>query len=46
MLARQPNTIISFGSLAAMGSGVAAAIGGKLAAATQLAVAICGDGDL
>ncbi len=45
LLARQPNTIISFGSLAAMGSGVAAVVGGKLAAGARPAVVVCGDGD-
>lgn len=44
-LARRPNTVFSFGNLAAMGSGVAAVIGGKLAAGSRPAVAICGDGD-
>ncbi|MHB1318924.1 MAG: thiamine pyrophosphate-binding protein, partial [Anaerolineae bacterium] len=45
LLARQPNCVISFGSLAAMGSGVAAVIGGKIAAGSRPAVAVCGDGD-
>ena len=44
-IARQPNSVISFGSLAAMGSGVAAVVGGKLAAGTRPTVVVCGDGD-
>ena len=44
-IARRPDTIMGFGSLAAMGSGVAGIIGGKLAAPNRPAVVICGDGD-
>jgi acetolactate synthase-1/2/3 large subunit len=44
-VARKPNTVVGFGNLAAMGSGVAAVVGGKLAAGSRPAVAICGDGD-
>ena len=44
-VARCPDTIMGFGSLAAMGSGVAAIVGGKLAAPNRPAVVVCGDGD-
>jgi acetolactate synthase I/II/III large subunit len=44
-LARRPDTTMSLSGLAAMGSGVAAAVGGKLAAGERPVVAVCGDGD-
>jgi acetolactate synthase I/II/III large subunit len=44
-LARRPDTTMSLSGLAAMGSGVAAGIGGKLAAPDRPVVVVCGDGD-
>jgi acetolactate synthase-1/2/3 large subunit len=44
-LARRPDTVMSLSGLAAMGSGVAAGIGGKLAAPDRPVVVVCGDGD-
>lgn len=43
--ARAGNLFVGLSGLAAMGSGVAAAIGGKLAAPNRPVVCICGDGD-
>jgi acetolactate synthase-1/2/3 large subunit len=45
LLVRRPDVTMSLSGLAAMGSGVAAAIGGKLAASDRPTVVICGDGD-
>lgn len=45
LLVRQPDTTMSLSGLAAMGSGVAASIGGKLAAPDRPTVVVCGDGD-
>lgn len=42
--ARAPGTVVSMSGLAAMGSGVAGVVGGKLAAPERPAVCICGDG--
>ncbi|MFH0916219.1 MAG: thiamine pyrophosphate-binding protein [bacterium] len=44
-LARRPDTTMSLSGLAAMGSGVAAGVGGKLAAPDRPVVVVCGDGD-
>ena len=44
-VARRPDTTMSLSGLAAMGSGVAAGIGGKLAAPDRPVVVVCGDGD-
>ena len=45
LLARRPDMTMSLSGLAAMGSGVAAVIGGKLAAPDRPALVVCGDGD-
>ena len=45
LLVRRPDTIMSLCGLAAMGSGVAACIGGKLAAPDRPTMVVCGDGD-
>lgn len=45
LLARRADTIMSLSGLAAMGSGVAACIGGKLAAPQRPTMVVCGDGD-
>jgi len=45
LLARRPDMTMSLSGLAAMGSGVAAGIGGKLAAPERPTLIICGDGD-
>lgn len=45
LLARRPDTTMSLCGLAAMGSGVAACIGGKLAAPDRPTLVVCGDGD-
>lgn len=45
LLVRRPDTIMSLCGLAAMGSGVAAVIGGKLAASDRPTMVVCGDGD-
>jgi len=45
LLVRRPDTTMSLSGLAAMGSGVAACIGGKLAQQARPTIAICGDGD-
>jgi acetolactate synthase I/II/III large subunit len=45
LLVRRPDAIMSLSGLAAMGSGVAAAIGGKLAAPERPTLVVCGDGD-
>jgi acetolactate synthase I/II/III large subunit len=42
---RRPDTTMSLSGLAAMGSGVAACIGGKLAAPDRPTMVVCGDGD-
>jgi acetolactate synthase I/II/III large subunit len=42
---RRPGAVVSMSGLAAMGSGVAGAIGGKLAAPDRPVVCVCGDGD-
>jgi acetolactate synthase-1/2/3 large subunit len=44
-MVRRPDTTVSFSGLAGMGSGVAAVIGGKLAAPDRPVVVVCGDGD-
>jgi acetolactate synthase-1/2/3 large subunit len=44
-VARRPDTTVSICGLAGMGSGVAAVIGGKLAAQERPVVVVCGDGD-
>jgi len=44
-VAKRPDTTMSLCGLAAMGSGVAAAIGGKLAAPDRPTIVVCGDGD-
>lgn len=43
--AREGGTVVSMTGLAAMGSGVAAVVGGKLAAPDRPVVCVCGDGD-
>ncbi|HEX9016215.1 MAG TPA: thiamine pyrophosphate-binding protein [Chloroflexota bacterium] len=43
--AAQAGTMVSMSGLAAMGSGVAGAIGGKIAAPDRPVVCVCGDGD-
>ena len=45
LLVTRPDTTMSLCGLAAMGSGVAACIGGKLAAPDRPTVVVCGDGD-
>jgi acetolactate synthase-1/2/3 large subunit len=45
LLARRPDMVMSLCGLAAMGSGVAACIGGKLAAGERPTMVVCGDGD-
>ncbi len=45
LLVRRPDTTMSLSGLAAMGSGVAACIGGKLAAPDRPTIVVCGDGD-
>jgi acetolactate synthase-1/2/3 large subunit len=45
LLVRRPDTTMSLSGLAAMGSGVAAGIGGKLAAPSRPTIVVCGDGD-
>jgi acetolactate synthase-1/2/3 large subunit len=45
LLARRPDMTMSLSGLAAMGSGVAAVIGGKLAAPDRPTLVVCGDGD-
>jgi acetolactate synthase-1/2/3 large subunit len=45
LIARRPDMVMSLCGLAAMGSGVAACIGGKLAAPERPTVVVCGDGD-
>jgi acetolactate synthase I/II/III large subunit len=45
LLVRRPDTTMSLCGLAAMGSGVAAGIGGKLAAPDRPTIVVCGDGD-
>ena len=45
LLVRRPDTTMSLCGLAAMGSGVAACIGGKLAAPDRPTLVVCGDGD-
>jgi len=45
LLVRRPDVIMSLCGLAAMGSGVAAVIGGKLAAPERPTLVVCGDGD-
>ncbi len=42
---RRPDSVMSLCGLAAMGSGVAAGIGGKLACPDRPTVVVCGDGD-
>jgi len=42
---KRPDTVMSLCGLAAMGSGVAACIGGKVACPDRPAMAVCGDGD-
>ncbi len=41
----KPNTFFIFSSLASMGYGVSASIGGQIAASDQSVVCVCGDGD-
>jgi acetolactate synthase I/II/III large subunit len=41
----RPGTVVSLSGLAAMGSGVAAVVGGKFAAPDRPVVCVCGDGD-
>ena len=45
LLVRRPDMTMSLSGLAAMGSGVAAGIGGKLAAPDRPVLVVCGDGD-
>lgn len=45
LMARRPDMIMSLCGLPAMGSGVAACIGGKLAAPERPVLVVCGDGD-
>ncbi len=45
LLVKRPDITMSLSGLAAMGSGVAACIGGKLAAPDRPTVVVCGDGD-
>jgi acetolactate synthase I/II/III large subunit len=45
LLVKRPDTTMSLSGLAAMGSGVAACIGGKLAAPERPTMVVCGDGD-
>jgi acetolactate synthase-1/2/3 large subunit len=44
-MARRPDTTVSIAGLAGMGSGVAAVIGGRLAAPERPVAVVCGDGD-
>jgi acetolactate synthase-1/2/3 large subunit len=45
LVARRPDMVMSLCGLAAMGSGVAACVGGKLAAPERPTLVVCGDGD-
>ncbi len=45
LIARRPDMTMSLSGLAAMGSGVAACIGGKLATPDRPTMVVCGDGD-
>jgi len=45
LMVKRPDATMSLSGLAAMGSGVAAGIGGKLAAPDRPTVIVCGDGD-